>query len=457
MSEDIAEEVRPMNRRKLTGILIACAIFVFCCSPWFQGFVQFPSELRLMAGMPYQLDLPLPFGLSVSVDRPGLVVNDYELLPNEARLEYGSCALVSAEPGNMHVQFKLFGFLPLHRMSVEVVPPIEVVPSGQSIGVTIEATTMVVGHAEVKTEDGPAQPAKEAGLRLGDLILSINGQNDPSVTVVAEEIEKCGEAGRPINLLVQRGQQREQISLKPVLCSDSNRWRIGLYVRDNAAGVGTLTFVDRATRTFGALGHVIADVDTNQALQVRDGRIMRSKVTSVDQGRSGHPGEKRSILIDEKTLIGKFTSNTGIGIFGDLLEDITKGSNPIPVALVDQVKPGKAEILTVIEGEKVETFEIEIVRASRQFSPTGKGMVIKVTDPELLRRTGGIVQGMSGSPIIQDGKLVGAVTHVFVNKPDSGYGVFAEWMVRESGMLEKREQLAPAFFYRRYLQDSAGM
>ena len=446
-----------MNRRQVTGIAIACMILAFCCSPWFHNWVDFPQQLRLMAGMPYQLDLPLPIGLSVTVDRPGLVVNDLELQPNQPRVERGSCALLSAEPGNMTVQFKLFGLLPLRHLTVEVVPPVQVVPSGQSIGVTIQATTMVVGNTTVKADNGSLQPAKDAGLKLGDLILSVNDRNEPSVTVVAEEIEKSGKNGIPVHFLIQRGQEQERIDVQPVHCQDSHRWRIGLYVRDEAAGVGTMTFVDRESKTFGALGHIIADIDTNQALQVKDGRILRSKVTAIDQGRSGHPGEKRSIIVDEKTLIGRFTSNTGIGIFGDLLEDITGSSQPLPVALVDQVHPGKAEILTVIEGEKVERFEIEIVRVSRQFSPTGKGMVIKVTDPRLLEKTGGIVQGMSGSPIIQDGKLAGAVTHVFVNKPDSGYGVFAEWMVRESGMLEKREQSAPTFFYRRYLRNSAGI
>lgn len=446
-----------MNRRQVTGIAIACMILAFCFSPWFHNWVDFPQQLRLMAGMPHQLDLPLPIGLSVTVDRPGLLVDDFELLPNESRVESGSCALLSDQPGEMQMQFKLFGLLPLRHLTVEVVQPVEVVPCGQSIGVTIQATTMVVGHATVKSDKGSFQPAKDAGLKLGDLILSINDRNEPSVTVVAEEIEKSGRNGVPVRFSIQRGQSQERVDVQPVYCQDNHRWRIGLYVRDDAAGVGTMTFVDRESKTFGALGHIIADIDTNQALQVKDGRILRSKVTAIDQGRSGHPGEKRSIIMDENTLIGRFITNTGIGIFGDLLEDITGDSAPIPVALVDQVHPGKAEILTVIEGEKVERFEIEIVRVSRQFSPTGKGMVIKVTDPRLLEKTGGIVQGMSGSPIIQDGKLAGAVTHVFVNKPDSGYGVFAEWMVRESGMLEKREQSAPTFFYRRYLRNTAGI
>ena len=190
---------------------------------------------------------------------------------------------------------------------------------------------------------------------------------------------------------------------------------------------------------------------------MQEGKIVRSRVTSIEQGRTGFPGEKRSIIVDEGKVLGHFTANTGIGIFGDVVEDITLGNDLIPVALVDEIVPGKAQILTVIDGEKVEQFEVTIVRVIKQFSPSGKGLVIRVTDPVLLEKTGGIVQGMSGSPILQNGRLVGAITHVFVNKPDSGYGVFAEWMIRESGLLEKREELVPTFFYRRYLGQTAGL
>lgn len=443
-----------MNRRQMTGVALACAILAFCFTPWFQHWVTFPNELRLMVGTPYQLQLPLPIGLSVTVDQPGLMLNDHALQPEHSLVERGNCALYSEQPGSMQVQLKLFGLLPLRRLAVEVVPPIKVVPAGQSIGVTVQATTMVVGHAAVQTASGAKQPAKEAGLKMGDLILAVNDVQEPSVVEVAAEIDRAGKAGQPVSFLVQREQNQVRLEVLPVRCKESRRFRIGLYVRDDAAGVGTLTFVDRESKTFAALGHIIADIDTNQALQVKDGSILRSRVTAIDQGRSGHPGEKRSIMVDEQTVIGKFRSNTGIGIFGDLMQDITAGVSTLPVALVDQVKEGPAEIWTVIEGEKVERFGIEIVRVNKQFSPTGKGLVIRVTDPGLLQRTGGIVQGMSGSPIVQSGRLVGAVTHVFVNKPDTGYGVFAEWMVRESGMLEKREQLAPTFFYRRYLPNA---
>lgn len=429
----------------------------FCCSPVFRTWATFPGEVSIAAGSPYQLQLPLPFLLSVSADQAGLSVNDQVLAPNQAVLQKGRCALFSPEPTEVNLKFRLFGVLPLGRLRVNVVEPIRVAPSGHSIGVTIRATTMVVGHGTIKTQEGAMQPSKEAGLAIGDLVLEVNGRQNPTVAQVAQEIERSGRNNRPVRLRVKRGEQQFNCEVKPVYCLENHGWRIGLYLRDDAAGVGTLTFVDQESKTFGALGHVIADAETNQALEVQSGKIVRSRVTAIEQGRTGYPGEKRSVVVDEDKVLGVFTTNTGIGIFGDIIEDITQGTDLVPVALVDEIKPGKAEILTVIENEKVERFEVEIVRVIKQYSPSGKGLVVKVTDPVLLEKTGGIVQGMSGSPILQNGRLVGAITHVFVNKPDSGYGVFAEWMVRESGLLEKREQLAPTFFYRRYLHKSAGL
>ncbi len=408
-----------------------------------------------MAGIPYALRLPLPLDLTLETDRDGLFVNDQELLPSQRLVGRGTCDLVSQQTGSLNIQMRLFGLVPIRRLNVEVLPPIEVVPSGHSIGVTISATTMVVGHATIKSASGDAQPAKQAGLRLGDLIIGINDLAYPSVATVAEEILRAGEDGHPIRFRVKRDGQELAIDVPPVLCQETGKYRVGLYVRDDAAGVGTLTFVDRESMTFGALGHIVADVDTNHPLEVREGRVMLSRVTSINQGKSGSPGEKRSIIVDNAATVGTFTINTSIGIYGELLEDITT-AQPLPVALVDEVKPGKAEMWTVVEGEEVRPFEIDIVRVTRQSSPGGKGMVVRVSDPALLEMTGGIVQGMSGSPIVQNGRLVGAITHVFVNRPDSGYAVFAEWMVRESGLLEKRQQAAPTFFHRRDMLRNAG-
>ncbi|MGQ0438639.1 SpoIVB peptidase, partial [Bacillus sp. B-TM1] len=186
----------------------------------------------------------------------------------------------------------------------------------------------------------------------------------------------------------------------------------------------------------GALGHVISDNDTKKPIQVEDGQIMRSTVTSIERGSHGNPGEKLARFSPDREVIGNITINSPFGIFGKLNTNMTNGvmDKAMPIALSHQVKEGPAKILTVIDQDKVEAFDIEVVSTVPQKFPATKGMVIKVTDKRLLAKTGGIVQGMSGSPIVQDGKVIGAVTHVFVNDPTSGYGVHIEWMLHEAGI-----------------------
>jgi stage IV sporulation protein B len=209
-----------------------------------------------------------------------------------------------------------------------------------------------------------------------------------------------------------------------------------MYIRDSAAGVGTLTFYDPKHKVYGALGHVITDMDTGKPIRVGDGKVVKSNVTSIQKGESGEPGEKRAIFFQENQVIGNIQKNTPFGIFGKMNSPPGEGlmNREIPVALAEQVTEGPAKILTVVDGQKVEQFDIQIVHVLRQKFPATKGLIIKVIDPRLLEKTGGIVQGMSGSPIIQNGKLVGAVTHVFVNDPTSGYGTFIEWMLQDAGV-----------------------
>src|SRR5690606_15924651 len=189
-------------------------------------------------------------------------------------------------------------------------------------------------------------------------------------------------------------------------------------------------------KKYGALGHVISDMDTKKPVEINDGTIVRSSVTSIEKGNNGIPGEKQARFESEEHIIGNITKNSPFGIFGELQSTIKNDihDKPLPIALSHEVKEGPAKILTVVEGEEVEEYEIEIISNIPQKYPATKGMVIQITDEELLSKTGGIVQGMSGSPIIQDGKVIGAVTHVFVNDPTSGYGVHIEWMLQDAGI-----------------------
>ena len=236
--------------------------------------------------------------------------------------------------------------------------------------------------------------------------------------------------------MLQEKDGKIETELMPQKEEGEANYKLGLYIRDSAAGIGTMTFYHPQSKKYGALGHVISDMDTKKPIVVEDGQIVRSTVTSIEKGSNGNPGEKLARFSSDKSVIGNITRNSPYGIFGELNREITNGvmDQPLPIALSHQVKEGPAQILTVVEDDEVELFDIEIVSTIPQKFPATKGMVIKVTDPELLGKTGGIVQGMSGSPIIQDGKVIGAVTHVFVNDPTSGYGVHIEWMLNEAGI-----------------------
>lgn len=327
--------------------------------------------------------------------------------------------------------------MPVKQVDVKVLPSLKVVPGGQSIGVKLNTVgVLVVGYHLIETENGKKSPGEIAGIKVGDMITGINGKKIENMDDLSPFIEEAGKIGKPLHLQVLRDQHSFTTKLVPLKDKHDHAYRIGLYIRDSAAGIGTMTFYDPVSKKYGALGHVISDMDTKKPIVVQNGQIMKSTVTSIEKGSSGNPGEKLARFSSDKEVIGNITDNSPFGIFGTLSKPIDNGifTKPIPIALSSQVKEGPAKMLTVVENDKVEPFDIEIVSTIPQKFPATKGLIIRVTDPRLLKKTGGIVQGMSGSPIIQDGKLVGAVTHVFVNDPTSGYGVHIEWMLHEAGI-----------------------
>lgn len=312
----------------------------------------------------------------------------------------------------------------------------DVLAGGQSLGIVLKSEgAIVVGFTPVQTVDGREfYPAKEAGVEIEDMLIAINDQQVSYNQEVADLIDELGRSGQPIELTLRRDGTLKKLTVEPVLCSESGTWRIGLYIRDANAGIGTLTFYDPATGAYGALGHRVEDNSEEGADVI--GRVLAAKVQYVQNSAPGEPGEKVGVF-DSESLNGTINKNCDLGIYG-LLEQPVDNSlypQPLPVAEASEVKPGAATMLTVLEGEELEEFAIEITRVSPQKHAADKGMVIKITDERLLAKAGGIVQGMSGSPIIQDGKLVGAVTHVFVNDASSGYACFAEWMLEEAQSL----------------------
>jgi stage IV sporulation protein B len=428
------------NRKKRWfGLMLVFFVCMICLSPPFQCFATFPDHLRMFSGQDKQLSLELPVNAQVTVDHPEVLkVNGEASRTFRVDLQQ-PISLQSYQSGATKIRLKLFGAIPLKTVSVNVVPDLQVIPGGQTIGVKIKsAGVLVVGHHLVNADTNKRiSPGEEANIQTGDLIVKIDGHKLNDVNKVADLVNKAGEENRPLNLTIVRDKQELQVPLTPVYDKNDKSYRLGLYIRDSAAGVGTLTFYAPDQGVYGALGHIITDMDTQTPIVVGEGQVVHSNVTSIAKSHNGEPGEKHAQIFRESKVLGNIEKNTPFGIFGKMnaLPEFGLNNTPIPVAFAEEVHEGPAEIYTVVGGQKVEKFDIQITHVSKQESPATKGMVIKITDPRLLEKTGGIIQGMSGSPIIQNGKLAGAVTHVFVNDPTSGYGCFIEWMLRDSGII----------------------
>lgn len=329
------------------------------------------------------------------------------------------------------------GNIPVKKVDLSVLKDKKVVPGGQSIGVQLHTVgVLVVGHHLVFGKNKSSSPGEEADIQIGDVILEMDGTKINQLSDVKPIVHYAGKNKSSIKIKLKRGKEVVETVLEPALNKKDHDYQIGLYIRDSATGIGTISFYDEETGKYGALGHTISDSDTKKPIEIHEGKLVRSNVTAIEKGNEGIPGEKQAKFSMKDKQLGTITKNSPFGIFGKLKSDELKDhvAKPMSIGLSDEVEKGPAEILTVIEGEKVEKFSIEIVNTIPQKTAATKGMVIKVTDERLLDKTGGIVQGMSGSPIIQNNKIVGAVTHVFVNDPTSGYGVHIEWMLEEAGI-----------------------
>ncbi len=320
------------------------------------------------------------------------------------------------------------------RQTVEVVSERVLVPGGQSVGIKMNVKgVLVVGLEEIETKDAVVSPGYSAGLEIGDFITSINGTEVSYAKDVSEIVNRVKESeDKSLKIKVLRKQQELSFELKPVKDVNSGEYKIGLWVKEKIAGIGTLTFYDPKTNVIAALGHGIYESQTGTLLEAGDGKLLKTEVKSIREGKAGMPGEIRGIFYGSDEPLGEVKENSGFGIYSKCTNSSAfKDSEPIVMGYQDQIEVGDAHILTTIDGSKVEKFSIKITKVNKQSEPDSKSMEIEVTDDRLLKYCGGIVQGMSGSPIIQNNRLVGAVTHVFVNNPTRGYGIFAEWMVSE--------------------------
>lgn len=321
---------------------------------------------------------------------------------------------------------KLFGLFPVKDVAVKVVDQPLLVPCGIPFGIKMYTDgVLVVSMSDVDTSAGSFNPAKAAGMKIGDVILTINGETVTTTEQVGKMVEESG--GQTMTFQIRRDNIVFDIRFTPAKSVNENRWKAGLWVRDSSAGIGTLTFYDPTNDAFGGLGHAVCDVDTGEILPISSGEIVPARIYSVIKGVSGTPGELRGGF--ENGSLGRLMTNGETGIYGALSKRPVN-SQAIPVCMKQQVHTGDAQVLTTINGTEPKLYDIRIDQVRYNDSSPTRNMVIVITDEELLKETGGIVQGMSGSPIIQDGMLVGAVTHVFVNDPTKGFAIFAENMLK---------------------------
>lgn len=336
---------------------------------------------------------------------------------------------------NNKLNIDFLGLFPIKSVAVQTVSNLELYPGGTSVGVKLSTNgVLVVGYSNIETSDGTMDsPGKSSGIELGDMILKVNGTEIQSSKDLIAKVKSTSNENLSVEIL--RGKSKLTKEIK--LIKEGEEYKLGLWVRDSTAGIGTLTFYHENSDTFGALGHPITDSDTNTIFSIKDGELLRSSILSVRKGQRGTPGELKGLFLNEKDSIGSINKNLSSGIYGKTTEPLINPvfNSPMQVGYRNEINEGPAQIITTIGEEGPKLYDIEIVKLLPQDKPGPKSMVIRVTDEELLSRTGGIVQGMSGSPIIQNDKIIGAVTHVLINKPDYGYGIYIEWMLKDAEIL----------------------
>lgn len=414
------------NYRRFLYILFATGLAALIATVYIDYWKKVPSTIMIRAGVEQELNFRVPASgeiyqqesiESVSTQVESLHVNFTKGVTFKAN-----------QIDNYRVNLKLFGILPYKNVDIQVIQDKTLIPSGIPIGIYVKTQgVLVVGVGEFKNQNGVIiSPAKYI-LQPGDYILDVNGEEIENKKQFVKMIENSD--GNELIMTLLRSGETTEVKIQPE-SNQNNEWKLGIWVRDNAQGIGTLTYVD-ADDTFGALGHGINDVDTSTLMLLGEGTLYKTEIIGITRGENGSPGELTGYIeYNNDNIIGEITENTEEGIFGVCKDEVVQQAiyEAIPIALKQEVEIGPAEIICSVTGEP-KIYNIEIQELHLENDNVNRGMVIKITDEELLALTGGIIQGMSGSPIIQNGKLVGAVTHVLVNDATSGYGIFIENML----------------------------
>lgn len=328
--------------------------------------------------------------------------------------------------GKYKAKLKLFGLLPIKSAEISLIKDQKIIPLGVAFGVKLYTDGVITVDITDFIHDGIIRnPAFEVGIREGDVILSYNGVSIDSNEELIEQVQLS--EGKPQKVVVRRNNLQFDAEITPLSDDTDGKYRIGLWVRDSTAGIGMLTYYNPNDNTLAGLGHSISDTDTGMVMPVSTGELVKAKINGAIKGESGTPGELIGSFIDNST-IGVLTNNTETGLTAVSTTEEFVDFPAYDIALKDEITPGKAQIISSINGTEREFYDVEIIKINNNLQET-KNMVIKITDDRLLGLTGGIVQGMSGSPIIQNGKLIGAVTHVLVDDPTKGYGIFIENML----------------------------
>ena len=334
----------------------------------------------------------------------------------------------SVTPGSSyHIELSLFGLLPVKTVRAEIVSRRQVQVCGTSFGIKMFSNgVMVVGFSDVLGEDGYQNPGKEAGLELGDYLLTVDGTKVRTNEQMAELVARS--SGAPLEVVYTHDGKQKTTTIQPVRDVVTGGWRAGIWVRDSSAGIGTLTFVDPNLSVFAGLGHGITDVDTGENVSVGSGEIVAVEISGAVAGTPGLPGELKGSF-SSMVPMGSIRINGDTGVYGIIYDTANQGTM-METAQQQEIEPGPAQILTTVDGNGVKAYDVEIEEISFNAADPNRNLLLHVTDPTLLEATGGIVQGMSGSPIIQNGRLIGAVTHVLVKDPTRGFGIFVENMLK---------------------------
>ena len=425
----IKEKAQKRNlKRKVLTLITLIGVIGALVFAYIRLDKEIPDNINITLNKDEEFYFDLPMEGEVQSSRGVLNINNKKVPTDQIKLNLKDpFTLKATEFGNYQINLKLFGFINFKKVNVDVVENIELIPAGKIIGIYIETNgIMVLGTGSVSSEDGLNYEPALNKIRTGDYITSINGEKIKHKEDLIDVIDKS--KGEELILQLRRNNEIIESKIKPVK-TVSGEYKIGVWIRDDTQGLGTLTFITE-TGEFGALGHAITDVDTSQIIEVGQGNIYNAKVMSIVKGNDGNPGELIGLIAqDDENIIGDITKNTSQGIFGEIgLNYNQKTVKALPVGLKQDIYKGKATILSCVDGEILE-YDIIIEDITLGGSNSNKGIVIQITDDELLNKSGGIVQGMSGSPIIQDEKIIGAVTHVFIQDSTKGYGTFIENMI----------------------------